>query len=224
MPVFTAACYRKLSEITQLLFCSTLRTLHVTCAAHTARYVCCARRTLTLHARGSCAAMFHSCTLVLRACSPASRLRGTAARTPTPITCADCPNEYLYQFGLRSVQSFGCQFSICILSVYARLCTRICFAPHYARCAMRDMRAAHSRFALAEAAPPCSIHVLRACSPASRLRGTAARTPTPITCADCPNEYLYQYGSRSVQPFGRQRWICSIARTFECVLAIANEH
>jgi hypothetical protein len=40
------------------------------------------------------------------------------------------------------------------------------------------------------------------------------RTPAPITCAHCPNECLYQFVSRSVQPFGRQRWICGAACTF----------
>jgi hypothetical protein len=87
-------------------------------------------------------------------------------------------------------------------------------APRYARCARRT---------LVVAAPPCSIHVLsrfalvlplRACAgrllrPGCALRAT--RTPTPITCADCPNEYLYQFGSISVQSFGRQRWICSLS-------------
>jgi hypothetical protein len=81
----------------------------------------------------TCAAMFHSYILALRACSLASRLRGTTAlprlrsaratRTPTQITCADCPNEYLYQFGSRSGQPYGRQRWICSLSVYARLCT-----------------------------------------------------------------------------------------------------
>jgi hypothetical protein len=79
-----------------------------------------ARHTLTLRARGGCAAMFHSCNLALRARSPSSRLRGTTApprlRARGPryahadsITCADCPNECLYQFESRSVQPFGRQ-------------------------------------------------------------------------------------------------------------------
>jgi hypothetical protein len=102
--------------------------------------------------------------------------------------------------------------------------------------AMRNTRAAHSRFALAEAVPPCFIHVLslRARSPASRLRGTAApprlsatHSPTHITCADCPNECLYKFGSRSVQPFGRQRWICSLsvyARVHTCAHTHTHTH
>jgi hypothetical protein len=66
----------------------------------------------------------------------------------------------------------------------------------------------------------CTL-TLRGHSPASRLRGKAVpprlramratRTPTPITYADCPNQCLYQFGSRSVQPFGHQRWICSLS-------------
>jgi hypothetical protein len=52
-----------------------------------------------------------------------------------------------------------------------------------------------------------------------------ARTPSHITCADCPNEYLYQFGSRLVQPFGRQRWTCSAhARTHIHVLPREHRH
>jgi hypothetical protein len=81
------------------------------------------------------------------------------------------------------------------------------------------------RFALAAAAPPCSIHVLsrfalvlplRACAGWLRRPDFAlcTQTPTPVTCVDCPNECSYQFGSRSVTPFGCQCWICSAARMF----------
>jgi hypothetical protein len=101
-------------------------------------------------------------------------------------------------------------------------CSTLC-----ALCAMRAARAAHSRFVL----EACSIHILSEipqlfylfapCSticalPATHTRAIIARamrTPTPITCADCPNECLYQFGSRSVQPLRRQRWICSAAHS-----------
>jgi hypothetical protein len=67
----------------------TLRAMHATrdaCYArctlrvmHATRDARCARRTLAVRASGGCAVMFHSCTLALRARSPASRLRRTAA-------------------------------------------------------------------------------------------------------------------------------------------------
>jgi hypothetical protein len=76
------------------------------------------------------------------------------------------------------------------------------------------LRAPH--IALAAAASPCSIHVLSRfalvlslarddCAAIIARAALTMCTPTPITCADCPNECLYQFGSRSVQPFGRQR-------------------
>jgi hypothetical protein len=89
------------------------------------------------------------------------------------------------------------------------------FDPCSTICALRATRAArakHLRIALVAAAPPCSIHVLSRFALVLPLR--AMPTPTPITCADCPNECLYQLGSHSVQPCGRQRWICSAGRTF----------
>jgi hypothetical protein len=105
-PHATANC---LSEIPQIyLFCSTLR------AMSPARY---ARRTLGLRARVGCAAICHACTPALRARSPASRLCGMAARTPTPITYSDCLNECLYQFGSQKVKKFGRQRWICSLAV-----------------------------------------------------------------------------------------------------------
>jgi hypothetical protein len=61
-----------------------------------------------------------------------------------------------------------------------------------------------SRFALEP--DGCAVPIAR-CARVAR----ATRTPTPITYADCHNECLYQYGSRSVLPFGRQRWICSLS-------------
>jgi hypothetical protein len=58
-------------------------------------------------------------SLYSRARSHAPLSRGTAApprlraaratRTQTPITCAHFPNEFLYQFGVQSVQTFGRQ-------------------------------------------------------------------------------------------------------------------
>jgi hypothetical protein len=62
-------------------------------------FVCSARPTLELPARGSCCALFHPCTLALRARSHALRSRGSAEHTPAPITCAHCCNGFLYQFG-----------------------------------------------------------------------------------------------------------------------------
>jgi hypothetical protein len=76
-------------------------------------------------------------------------------------------------------------------------------ALRYAWWALRDTRAAHSRFVLAAAAPPYSMFMFHPIA--------NARTPNRITYADCPNECLYQFGSRSVQPFGRQCWICSLS-------------
>jgi hypothetical protein len=84
--------------------------------------------------------------------------------------------------------------SIHVLFEIWQLFTCVCSTFHD----MRAARAAHSRIALAAAAPPCSIHILsrfalvlplRAC--AGRLRRhtcalRAMRTPTPITCADSP--------------------------------------
>jgi hypothetical protein len=82
-------------------------------------FVCSARPTLELRARGSCCALFHPCTLALRARSRAPRSRGSAApprlraaraaRTPTPINCAHCSNGFLYLFGVKAVQPFGRQ-------------------------------------------------------------------------------------------------------------------
>jgi hypothetical protein len=80
---------------------------------------------------------------------------------------------------------------------------------------MRDMRAArapHSQYALAAVAAPCSIPVL------SRFALIVAftpglRRPTPISCAYWPNEFLYQFGVQSVQPFGRQCWIGGALRS-----------
>jgi hypothetical protein len=46
----------------------------------------------------------------------------------------------------------------------------------------------------------------------ARVGRLIARTPTPITFVYCPNECLYQFGSRPVQPFGRLRCICGAAR------------
>jgi hypothetical protein len=148
------------------------------------------------------------------------------------------------------------------------------FAPRSTICALRAtcaVRTAHSRIALAAAAPPCSIQVLsrfalvlplRACPGRLRRHNCARRLPLLVliapmsvctnlgldqSCrlganagyvvlrgrlrAQCahkcalviadsrklcrfPNESLYQFGVRSVQPFGSQRWICSVARTF----------
>jgi hypothetical protein len=94
-----------------------------------------------------------------------------------------------------------------------------CPCSHARAACYRELYVWVSAIALAEAAPPCFIHVFsrfalvlphRAC--AGRLhRGTAAPPPLRITSADCPNECLYQFGSQSVQPFGRQRWICSLS-------------
>jgi hypothetical protein len=67
------------------------------------RYARCAHPTLILRARGRCDALFHPCTLALRACSRAGRLHAD------PKSCAHFPNEFLYQFGIQSVQTFGRQ-------------------------------------------------------------------------------------------------------------------
>jgi hypothetical protein len=101
------------------------------------------------------------------------------------------------------------------LSVIPQFCVCFTLRAMHAPCAART---AHSRFALTAAAPPCSIHVLSCFVLVLPLRACpdcalATRTPTLRTCADCPNECLYQFGSRSVQPFGRHRWIYSAART-----------
>jgi hypothetical protein len=89
---------------------------------------------------------------------------------------------------------------------------QICFFLHSMRDAPCAMRAPHtsrsfSRFALV--LPPASACAGRLRRPDCALRAT--RTPTPITCADCTNECLYQFGFRSVQPFRRQRGICSLS-------------
>jgi hypothetical protein len=88
----------------------------------------------TLHARGSSCALFHPCTLALHARSraPRSFSRGSAAPprlraarallAPTPIMCAHCPNEFLFQFGVQSVQPFGRQ---CCMYGVAHACARI---------------------------------------------------------------------------------------------------
>jgi hypothetical protein len=108
--------------------------------------------------------------------------------------------------------------------------------------ATRDMRAArapHSNFALAAVAAPCSIPVLsrfalvlalrarcralravtrsaraRGGGPPPWARGARCAHASPITCAHCPNGFLYQFGVQSVQPIGRQCGICGAARTF----------
>jgi hypothetical protein len=77
-----------------------------------------AHPTLILRARGGCDALFHPCTLALRA-----RFRGRAApprlraaratRTQTSINCAHCPNKCLYQCGPRSAMPFGRLCSMC---------------------------------------------------------------------------------------------------------------
>jgi hypothetical protein len=123
-------------------------------------------------------------------------------------------------------------YSLCSIYIYIYTRTRVSlrlFFPLFLLRATCDMRFARaSNFALAAVAAPCSIPVLsrfalilalRARSRASRSRGTAApprlratRPPTPIPCTHCPNEYLCQCGSRSVQSFGRLCWICGVHR------------
>jgi hypothetical protein len=91
-------------------------------------------------------------------------------------------------------------------------------------CATRDMRAArdpHSNFALAAVAAPCSIPVHSRVALVLALRARAGRLcrpdcahADPITCAHCPNGFLYQFGGQSVQPVWRLGGMCGAARTF----------
>jgi hypothetical protein len=56
----------------------------------------------------------------------------------------------------------------------------------------------------------CCAH---GCASSARINAIP-RSPTPITSAHCSNACLYQFGSRSAQPFGRLCWMCNVARTF----------
>jgi hypothetical protein len=113
------ACYRELSVWDFAIFCL----LHAT---RNAPWAICARHTRALLSQRLRRHVSFMYSRALRSFSRFSLARdGCAApidtHTPTPITCADCPNEY--QFGSRPVQPFGRQRWICSLSVYARLCT-----------------------------------------------------------------------------------------------------
>jgi hypothetical protein len=88
---------------------------------------------------------------------------------------------------------------------------------------MRYVRYAHcawwARPTLALRARGCCAVLFNPCILTPLLR--AERTthpPAPIPFAHCPNECLYQFGSRSVQPFGRLCWIC----VHGCTLALAH--
>jgi hypothetical protein len=117
---------------------------------------------------------------------------------------ASCSRHVPFMYSLR-FRNFSCYGStICALhathtraSRSRRLRRPVPFMYSRASCSF-------SRFMLAR--DDCAAIIARC--------ARAMRTPIPITCADCPNECLYQFGSRSVQPFGRQRLICSVACTF----------
>jgi hypothetical protein len=85
-------------------------------------------------------------------------------------------------------------------------------------CATRDMRAArapHPNFELGAVSAPFYIPVLSRF--ALVLGGAAPRArcahADPITCAHCPNGFLYQFGVQSVQPVRRQCGMCEAARS-----------
>jgi hypothetical protein len=87
------------------------------------------------------------------------------------------------------------------------------FASRYARAA-RHTLAHRARSICAAMFHPCTLVLALAWDNYAAIIARAIRTPTTITFAECPNVCLYQFGSRSVQPFGRQRLICSAARKF----------
>jgi hypothetical protein len=97
----------------------------------------------------------------------------------------------------------------------ARYARRALRAPHIRASRSRRLHR-HVSFMYSRASRSFSFFALARnnCAAIIARAAHAMHTPTPITCGDCPNESLYQLGSRSVQPFGRQRWICSAARTF----------
>jgi hypothetical protein len=111
VPHATANC---LSEIPQFCFGSTLRAMRP-----------------ALCARGTCAALFHSCTLALvlplRACTgllrrpDCARTAARAMRTPTaPMPIA--PMSICANLCLDQNSRFGANAGYVVLSVYARVC------------------------------------------------------------------------------------------------------
>jgi hypothetical protein len=77
------------------------------------RYARCARRTLTLHARGGCAAMFHLCTLALR--RPYCALR---ARLPYLVPIA--PMSVCTNLGLDQSSRLGANAGYVVLRAHLR--------------------------------------------------------------------------------------------------------
>jgi hypothetical protein len=132
-----------------------------------------------------------------------------ATHTQTPITSAHFPIEFLYQFGVQSVQTFGRQ---CWIGGAVRM---------FARAARPSMRTRDRRPPLILPIGQISVctnvgpnHTSRLAAYAvcvvlcARLRALRrinahSRSPTPITYSHCPYEGLYEFGPRTTQPFGR---------------------